>query len=175
MYRINDRQEAIREIKKYLYAISTRLYPEIGRTTIDGRYDDVTRESVKRFQRIMGLTDNGSVDLDTFNALYRAYSAVVEDFYARDYILEATDFPLGIGDSGENVRALHLLINELAVEHPDVEDAGTGGFYSVRTAGSVAALRRIYDLDEGETVDKILFSRMRTELDAIRRRDKNPI
>ncbi len=175
MYRINDRQEAIREIKKYLYVISTQLYPEIGRTTIDGQFDDATREAVKSFQRIIGLTDNGNVDLETFNALYSAYSTVVDEFYTRDYIIEKTDFPIGIGESGENVRALHILINELAKEHPDVSDVGTGSFYSTRTARSIKALRQIYGLGDGDTVDKLLLSRMQMDLDAMRRRDKNPI
>ena len=175
MYRINDRQEAIREIKKYLYVISTRLYPQIGRTTIDGKYDEVTRGAVKNFQRIMGLTDSGSVDLETFNALYGAYAEAVEDFYAGDYIIERTKFPVGIGASGENVRALHILINELSREHPGIGNVGVGSFYSTHTARSVKGLRQIYGLGDGDAVDKRLLSRMQMEIDAIRRRDKNPI
>ncbi len=174
MYRTNDRQEAVREIKKYLYVISTRLYPQIGRTTIDGQYDEPTRAAVKEFQRIMKLADSGEVDIETFNALYLAFRRVRDDFYERDYIVENTDFPVRVGHMGENVRALHILINELAKEHPDVRDVGTGGYYSARTARSVQSLRRAYGLGESDEVDKHMYSRMLMELEAIRRRDKNP-
>ena len=174
MYRINDRQEAIREIKKYLYVIATRVYPEIGRTTIDGQYDAQTREAVKRFQGIMGLKEDGAVDINTFSALYEVYRHAKNDFYARDYIVESTEFPIGIGSKGENVRALHILINELAGEHEEVEEVGVGSYYSTNTAKSVLALRRAYGMDASEQVDKMMFERMRMELDAIQRRDKNP-
>ena len=174
MYRINDRQEAVREIKKYLYAVARRAYPEIGRTTIDGQYDEETRRSVKRFQKIMGLPDTGAVDIDTFSALYDVYRREKEDFYSKDYVIEETEFPIGIGCKGENVRALHILINELAREHPEAADVGAGSFYSSHTAESVRAIERAYGLDESGAVDKALFSRMLKELEAIRRRDKNP-
>ncbi len=174
MYRTNDRQAAIREIKKYLYVISTRVYPKIGRTTIDGQYDEPTRESVKAFQKIKGLPVHGEVDIDTFNELYDVYRTARDDFYARDYVVEDTDFPIGIGHTGEDVRALHILINELAAHHVDVDDTGTGSYYSARTAKAVQSLRRAYGLEESDEVDKIMFSRMLMELEAIRRRDKNP-
>ena len=174
MYRINDRQATVREIKKYLYVIATRVYPEIGRTTIDGQYDEQTRESVRRFQGIIGLPDDGAVDYRTFEARYGVYRREKEDFYARDHIVEATDFPVGVGSKGENVRALHILINELAREHPGAYDVGVGSFYSNNTAESVKAIQRAYGLYESGEVDKMLFKRMCTELEAIRRRDKNP-
>ena len=174
MYRTNDKQAAIREIKKYLYVISTRVYPEIGRTTIDGQYDAPTQEAVRAFQKIKGLPEHGEVDIDTFNALYDVYDAARWDFYARDYIVEDTDFPVGIGRSGEDVRALHILINELGKHHVDVADTGSGSYYSARTARAVKSLQRAYGLKESGDIDKIMFSRMLTELRAIRSRDKNP-
>ena len=174
MYRINDTQEAVREIKKYLYAISKSVYPQIGRTTVDGQYDEKTKESVIRFQKIKGLAADGVVDLETFAALYEVYSDVQEAVSTRDYIVERTDFPIGVGSSGENVRALHILINELGKEHPSVEDVGAGSFYSARTARAVRSLRQVYGLPQSDEVDRLTFSMMRAELDAIRRRDKNP-
>lgn len=174
MYRTNDNQQAIREVKKYLYVISTKVYPQIGRTTIDGQYDQATRDAVRAFQKIKGLTENGEVDIETFNALYDTYRKAKDNFYARDYVVENTDFPICVGDAGEDVRALHILINELAQYHFDVGDAGTGSYYSERTAKAVQSLRRAYGLAESNAVDKVLFSRMLTELVAIRRSDKNP-
>lgn len=174
MYRTDDRQAAIREIKKYLYVVATRVYPEIERTTIDGQYDEQTRGAVRAFQRLVGLKDHGEVDIDTFNALYEEYRAVRNDFYRRDYIVENTSFPVGIGYSGENVRALHILINELAKHHTDIDNVGTGSYYSTRTARSVRGLRRVYGFEESNHVDEEMFSMMLAELEAIRRRDKNP-
>lgn len=174
MYSMNDRQAAIREIKKYLYVISTRVYPQIGRTTIDGQYDEPTRAAVREFQRIKRLNESGEVDIDTFNALYEAYSRAKDDLCALDYVVEGKPFPFGIGASGEDVRALNILINELTREHTDLKHVGTGSYYSSRTARSVSGLQRAYGLEESGAVDKNTYSRMLMELDAIRRRDKNP-
>lgn len=174
MYRLDDKQAAIREIKKYLYVISTRVYPQIERGTIDGQYDEATRMAVKKFQRIKRLKESGEVDIDTFNALYDVYRSATDDFYARDYIIGSTPLPVGIGCNSDDVRVLHVMINELAREHPDVKDVGNGSYYSPRTAASVMALRRVYGLDEKESIDKELYTMMRLELEAIRRREKNP-
>lgn len=174
MYRTDEIREIIREIKKYLYVVATRVYPQIDRTAIDGQYDEPTRAAVRKFQKIMGLREDGRVDLETFNALYGVYRDARDDFYARDYVVEDTRLPIGPGHSGEDVRALHILINELAKEHPDVNYTGTGGYFSTRTASAVQALRYIYGLEKSNLVDKKLFSIMLAELAAMRRRDKNP-
>ena len=77
MYDITDKKEIVREIKKYLYAISTSTYPEIKRGTVDGIYDQETEDSVKRFQEIKGLPITGVVDFMTFNAISEEYEEIM--------------------------------------------------------------------------------------------------
>ena len=121
MYRTNDKQQAIREVKKYLYVISTKVYPQIGRTTIDGQYDPATRDAVRAFQRIKGLTENGEVDIETFNALYDTYRKAKDNFYARScdgvglhfpaYLIEQIELELGQDQHGVcDAQLLHIVL-----------------------------------------------------------------
>ena len=61
MYNISDRNEVVREIKKYLYLISTTTREEIGRTTIDSFYDEATAEIIRSYQRATGINESGIV------------------------------------------------------------------------------------------------------------------
>ena len=174
MYNINDKSSAIRESKKQLFAISEKLYPQIPRTTIDGFYDEETRTAVKEFQKIKGFTESGNIDFNTFNEIYNDYKIVLDAFYGRDYIIEESRFPLGIGDMSEDVRTLHIIINELANTYPEIQNVGTGNYYSKRTGEAIKYLRNLFIMEESDILDRILFARMLTELDAIRRADKKP-
>ena len=172
MYNIADKNEVIREIKKYLYAISTNTYPEIGRTTIDGFYDKETADSVRRFQEIKNLGADGIVDYLTFLALYAEYKSIIDKENTKDYIVEDSGLPIVFGDLSEDVRALHILINQLRNVHKEIASVGTGSYYSKRTEAAVRELRKIFGMQDGVGVDAILFNRMIAELDAHKRNMK---
>ena len=172
MYSMYDRQAAIREIKKYLFTVSRYVYTEIPKTTIDGFYDSETANAIGAFQAISELPITGSVDLRTFDALYALYNAAVTDFNTNDYIIEDRGFPVSPGDMNEDVRTVHLLINELADRFTELENVGTGNYYTNRTANAVRLLRHVFGFTDGETIDKGLYLRMIAELDAHRKNDK---
>ena len=175
MYNITDKSDAVKEIKRLLFGVSQKLHPNIPRTTIDGIYDEETREAIKEFQRIKGLAESGETDLATFTSLYDDFKIAKAEFYGRDYIVSGDGFPLQRGDMSEDVRTLHIIINELAKTYRDLENVGTGSYYSRKTQRAISNLRRIFMLEDGEELDRRLFERMLTELDAIRRADKKPL
>ncbi len=166
MYRQTDRKSAIIEIQKYLYVLSDRKYKEIPRVPIDGVFDAETAYAVRKFQEIKLLPTSDKVDLETFTALYEDYREVVNEFYTTDYILGDGTLPLFETNQNEDVRALHLIINELRKSYPQIKDVGTGAYFSRRTGDAVEYLRELFGLEKSRRVDKKLYARMLLELKA---------
>ena len=162
-YSIKDRGTAIKEIKKYLYLISENMYKEIPRNTIDEIYDSETKKAVLKYQEIKGIASTGWVDLETFDSLYADYLLLLEDIDADDYIL-SNGFPLKKGMISEDVRLIHLMINELRKTYQNVDYVGTGNYYSAETEKAVMYLRKLFGLEDGKDLDKRLYFRMKKEL-----------
>ena len=74
MYRIDIKNEVVREIQRFLLSISyrenTTYLPHIS---IDGIYDKETTEAVEKFQDRYGLDVTGKVDFLTWNLIYRKF------------------------------------------------------------------------------------------------------
>lgn len=172
MYNIADRNSVVKEIKKYLYFVAEYAYPEIPKTTIDSKYDAETANSVRGFQRAVGLKETGEVNLATFNLLYAEYKRVKDDKTTADYIITDAGFPIMPGDISEDVRAIHAVINELAQIHTEIEGVGNSNYYSKRTENAVYDLRKIFMMNDAPFIDKILYFRMLEELSA-HKRNKN--
>ena len=166
MYQQTDKKSAIAEIQKYLYVLSDRKYKELPRVPIDGIYDDETRTAVRKFQEIKLFSPSGAVDFETFSALYKDYSEVVSDFYTTDYILGDGNLPLFETNQNEDVRALHLMINELRKSYPEIKEVGIGSYFSKRTGDAVEYLREIFLLPKSRKADKLFYSRILLEIKA---------
>lgn len=164
-YRINDRGAAIKEIKKYLYLISENMYKDIPRNTIDEIYDSETKAAVLKYQEIKGIEVSGVVDLETFDALYSDYLLLAEDTVTEDYIL-SSGFPLKKGMISEDVRLLHLMINELRKTYQNINYVGTGNYYSSETEKAISYLRNLFGFEGGGDLDKRLYYRIKKELRA---------
>ena len=75
VYRIDRTEEAIREVQRYLRAVSYRheSVPHIG---IDGIYGEGTRAALRAFQILFSLAPTGVADDETFALLYREFLRV---------------------------------------------------------------------------------------------------
>ena len=164
-YDIADRGAAIKEIKKYLYLISENLYPQIPKTTIDEFFDEETKKAIREYQSIKEIETSGTVDYQTFDLLYADYKALENDINTVDYILSA-GFPLIEGDVSEDVRVIHLIINELSKTFENIPSLKNGNYYSSETSEAVRALRKLFDMEADSCVDKLLYLRMLREVHA---------
>ena len=75
IYRIDREEEAIREVQRYLRAVSYR-HASIPHVGVDGIYGEQTREAVRAFQLLFSLDETGVVDMNTFSRLYREFLTV---------------------------------------------------------------------------------------------------
>ncbi len=164
MYRIDNTAFAIREIQRFLLTVS-QIQPIFPDVAVDGIFGEETRLAVKEFQRLYLLPQTGSVDKDTFNALFLEHSRILDARDSRNEILGKEDFPLKLGSWGENVTILHAMLSQLG-EYYDLSQNPTGDFYSRETETVIKQLQQLFMTEiDGET-DELLWKKIRTELKA---------
>lgn len=169
MYQQTDKKETVKKIQEYLYVLSGEKYPKIPRVPIDGSFNEETRNAVIKFQEIKGLEGNGIVDFNTFTALYKDYRELMLDKSTNGYIVGDGSFPLYETNQNEDVRALHIMINELRKIYPEITEVGIGSYFSSKTARAIEDLRVIFMLPPSKKLDKALYRRMVAEIDAKKR------
>ena len=167
MYRLSDERSAIREIQRFLYVISDRVNQDIPRISIDGIYGSETREAVEIFQASYGIPISGTVDLNTFDTLYRLYSEETLKERLNDYVITDDGFPIKVGTQSNDVVAIHLLISELSKNYLGVDSVGNGSYFSENSKKATTALQNIFRMPMTGEVDAYLFERMKTEIDSL--------
>ncbi len=171
MYNIANRGEVIREIKTYLYYISTTTRDNIGRTTIDEIYDNTTADIIRSFQKELGIEETGVVDYITFKYLSEEYIEILKSKELRSTIVEPSGLPLSRGMSNDDVRILNILISSLKNIYKDLPYV-SGSYFSKNTERAIQMLREIFMLEDSKEVDAVLFDRMIVELDTEERKRK---
>ena len=159
MYTVTDKSAAIKEIKKYLYTLNQTIYPSVRRVSIDGQYDEQTRKAVIDFQKLMGYKQTGIVDYKTYTAMYDEYLSALDESSSNKITYDG-GFPLSIGDMNEDVRLLHIFINELADVYSSIKKVRTSSYYSTETAEAVLSLSKIFMLKETTSTDKGMMRRI---------------
>lgn len=72
IYRIDREVEAIREVQRYLRAVSY-LHETIPHVGIDGIYGEETKAAVRAFQLLFSIRETGVADMETFGRLYEEF------------------------------------------------------------------------------------------------------
>lgn len=164
MYRQNDKSAAIKEIQEYLFFLSDKKYDTIRRIPIDGVFDNETTEAVIAFQTALSLAPTGIVDYETFTALYREYTSAYNEFSEKNYIVGDGKLPLQENDQNDDVRVLHAMINELRKTYSQINEVGTGAYFSSRTGDAIEKIRKLFLLPYSRKLDKPLYSRLKKEI-----------
>lgn len=134
-------------------------YPAIPKLrAADGIFGVRTLSSVKEFQRIFQLTDDGIVGPATWYALVRLYTAVTklselrsmgQQFYSINW---SPPGGLQPGDTGDKVRHLQYMLSVLSSYISSIPPVLVDGIYGSATRAAVLAVQRRYRLPETGTV-----------------------
>lgn len=135
-------------------------YPAIPKIpAADGIFGPKTEATVRAFQRIFGLTEDGIVGPGTWYEAVRLYTAVTalaelrsqgQQFYAINY---APPNSLQTGDSGEKVRHLQYMLSVLSTYISEIPPVSVDGIFGKATRAAVLAAQRRFRLPETGTVD----------------------
>ena len=150
----------------YVVIIQTELnriaqnYPAIPKIpTVDGIYGSRTEASVRAFQQIFGLEDDGIVGKATWYELVRLYVAVNrlaelrsqgQQFYSINW-----EYPNGltVGSRGDKVRHLQYMLSVLAAYINEIPQISVDGIYGAETERAVLAAQRWFGLPQTGVLD----------------------
>ena len=156
----------VRQIQLRLNRIA-RNYPSIPTVyPPDGFYDSRTEESVRAFQRIFNLTEDGIVGKATWYKLIYVANAVkrLNDTLSEGVRLEDVIRPfeevLQVGSEGETVEVLQYLLQVIARFTPTIPAPPLDGIFGESTAVSVGAFQREWGLPETGIVDQVTGQRI---------------
>ena len=163
MYRYDDRGAAVREIQKYLGGVSA----DYARVRPNGVFDENTKDAIKAFQKREKLEENGVVNLETFNALYKYFAEAREAEEAKRAAGGFINFPLAEGMLDEFMlvisNALSRLLSHYRIEHTLRQSR----YYSKDISEAVVKLRKIYRMKNSAEIDELFYGRMMKDLDSI--------
>ena len=135
-------------------------YPAIPKIPeADGIFGSRTEASVRAFQRIFNLSDDGIVGPATWYAIVRLYTAVTQlselrsqgqQFYSINW---SPPNALQEGSTGEKVRQLQYMLSILSEYISTIPRISIDGIYGPSTRSAVLAAQRRFQLPETGVVD----------------------
>lgn len=168
MYQLLDKQAAINEIQLFLNIIADEK-EEIPRIGIDGLCGIETREAVLAFQELYGLEKTGTVNFDTYTALYNEYKFIVDERAMRTYILTESGFPITLGMQNEDVLIINLMLSELQNTYTEIGYVENSKYFSTKSQNATKELQKIFNFPVTGEIDARFYERMKIELDALKR------
>lgn len=152
--KLGDSGSAVKNIQYFLNYLS-EFYSEIPRVAIDGIYGKATESAVKAFQRLFELPVTGSVDLSTYDTLYRTYLGFIESIpfrYLDGEVYPYPGIPLRIGSESEVVRLLQEYLNYISQFFVQIPSVSPTGYFGERTEEAVIAFQRLNGINPNGTV-----------------------
>ncbi|MBQ8510052.1 MAG: peptidoglycan-binding protein [Clostridia bacterium] len=150
----------VRTIQIRLNRIATN-YPSIPKIyPIDGVYSQQMEDSVREFQRIFDLTQDGVIGRATWYQILRIYNGVKRLNELNSEGLSLSDvsnqFPteLKLGDRGDYVRKFQNFLAVLGSNLSSIPEVGADGIFGPMTEEAVRAFQRTYGLPETGVVDE---------------------
>ena len=154
MYYVDDKRAAITEVQRFLFVIGQKN--GLSHLSIDGFYTEETENAVREFQRSHSLLETGVVDRETFDLIYGGYREIVDLEGEYEALIYSAEYPMRIGDSGNGVSDLNILIRELARFYRDLP-IPYGNFYSADTSQAVKMLQKaLRKVETGETTAEFI-------------------
>lgn len=141
-------------------------YPSIPVIDEDGIYGPRTAASVKAFQKIFNLAQDGIVGRATWNKLSYIYAAVkglAELEGEGEYPAGVVPYPgylIRRGQRGENVRILQQYLRDIAQDYSTIPSIAVDGIFGSATENAVNAFQRYFGLDVDGIVGRNTWNRL---------------
>lgn len=151
------RGEGIRLLQYFLAIIGT-YYESLPTVEVDGIFGPKTREAVTAFQNFAGLTPDGVVGRNTWNALLSTYDNIVRTQPPTlGPIPLAPAATLVLGSRGEAVSRVQGWLNELAPANPNINPIPQTGYFGEMTRNAVLAFQQLFGLPVTGVVNPLTY------------------
>ena len=163
--RIGDSGENVKYFQFILNYLSA-FYNTIPSIAINGVFNEETESAVKAAQATFGLTSDGIVEADTWNAIYNAYLGIVKTVPLE--FVEGNTVPyqgvvLTVGSDSEEVVLLQQYLNYISNTYPEIPQIPITGYYGTRTRESVVAFQRRFGIPVTGNVNGITWDAITRE------------
>ena len=144
---LGDTGDNVRVMQYYL-AVIAAYYDTIPEIAVNGTFDEATEAAVRAFQRQFGLTEDGLVGRQTWQAMEDAYESIrtSTDLIDGGIIL----FPgrvLQAGFQGEDVATIQEYLAYIATVYPTIPAPAITGVYGMETVQAVEAFQQEFGLE----------------------------
>lgn len=143
-----DSGREVEKLQELLLDVVT-LYPSLPIVTIDGIFNSATKNAVKEFQELNGLTPSGIVDDMTWNKLQYLSN---KNPNRVDALVNGVDFLdqseniISEGSTGDFVKELQEYLNIAADKYPSIGKLKVDGIFGPKTKAAVIEFQKLNDL-----------------------------
>ena len=139
------------------------VFVTVGKLDEDGIFGPRMRNSVREFQRLFGIADDGVIGEQTWNALNRVFGSTASGCF--DNLPPVSGRTLRYGSEGNDVAALQASLNRIGTALSPIPTVRADGAFGRRTEEAVTVFQRIFGL----TPDGVVGSGTRTRIASIER------
>ena len=171
--RRGDRGEDVRTIQRELNRIAAN-YPAIPTVPVDlGVFDAATERSVKAFQKIFNLTQDGIVGKNTWYKLKYIYSSVkgLSELYSEGITYSEAERrfskTLQQGSRGTEVQSLQYYLSFIGFFNDALPEIAIDGIFGPATKNAVLAFQRYYGLTPDGIVGRNTWNKIQTVYQSI--------
>lgn len=140
---------------QYLIAYLSQFYDTIPAVAIDGSFGAATTDAVRSVQRTFDLPITGTIDLATWDIMYRTYIGFLETIpfeYIEGNVIPYPGVPLRQGSRSDTVRLLQDYINYVAQFFGEIPSVEPTGYFGEQTEAAVIALQNFLGIPASGTV-----------------------
>ena len=170
--RMGDQGALVVELQ-FLLDFIAMYHSEIPFVAQTSRFDSLTDEGVRAFQRLFGITPDGVVGATTWRKLYDVYWGIMQNTVPPqppppnpnppENIPPFPGTSLRVGSTGASVRLVQEAINKLAQITPGMWQIAVDGVFGNGTRDAVMAFQRIFGLVVDGIVGPVTWNRLMTE------------
>ncbi len=157
---LGDTGDDVRVIQYFLAVVGT-FNDAVPSLPINGVFDETTQNSVTAFQQYAGLTPDGIVGEQTWDALYASYRGIIDTITVpENRIAPYPGEPLVNGSSGEFVTILQTYLNRIAEVYPSIPSVAVDGVFGNATEQAVLAFQNEFGLSPNGVVGPVTWDRI---------------
>ena len=146
-------------IVQYYLAVIGQFYNTVNSPAINGTFDEATQDAVRAFQAASGLTVDGIVGDQTWNAILDAYYGILDSI--DNLTLPVKLFPgtlLVQGSRGEYVSVLQEYLSYIADTFSEIPKLPVTGVFGTQTDRAVRAFQELFGLTPDGRVSPLTWN-----------------